>query len=525
MGTLELPLLDPFHGGDPPEPPPTVRDPERLAAVARDAGATQGSGAAGLVQPQSEARLCAWLRAHPTTTVLPQGALTSLTGGATPSGEVVISTTRMKGLRIQGQRAVAGPGLLLADLNEALHERDLFYPPAPTHDGASIGGNAATNAAGAATFRYGTTRDWVRRIRLALRHGEVLELRRGDHQIRPGDTLLLQGRRSLQVPIPRALSPALKKSSAGYFVRDPMDPIDLFLGSEGTLAIITEIELALLPRRELLVGLSFLPSTSAAVALTAALRRAELLVRSIEFFDRRCLQLVRDEGQAGGLHLTIPPQAKACLLFVLELAEDLDDEAILEQLSHGGLVPLAQALDACQASESTELALPGQARRQQQLAALREAIPMSASEFLLRHQRRDPAIHKLGGDMIVPFEHFGSMLSAYYRAFHDRGLDVAIWGHISDGNVHPNGLPRDADHMRAGEQALLALAQEVLSLGGCPLSEHGVGRHPLKQRMLALTRGEQGLRQLRATKRALDPGWTLAPGVLFPEPSSDRSEP
>ncbi len=168
--------------------------------------------------------------------------------------------------------------------------------------------------------------------------------------------------------------------------------------------------------------------------------------------------------------------------------------------------------------ETTELALPEQASRRAQLAAVREAIPLAVSEWLLRHKRRDPAVHKLGGDMIVPFEHLGEMLEAYRAVFAARGLELCIYGHISDANVHPNGLPTCAAEMAAGEAALLELAQRALALGGCPLSEHGVGRSPLKQRMLALTRGPAAMEQLRATKLALDPDWTLAPGVLFPAP-------
>ncbi len=305
MATLRLPLQRPPAA----HPPPIERDPELLEAVAKDAAAMRGRGATGLVEPRDEAELCAWLRAHPTLPILPQGALTSLTGGATPDGEVVISLARLTGLTIdaEAQRAVVGAGLVLANLHEALAQRGLYYPPAPTHDGATIGGNVACNAAGAATFAYGTTRDWVQRIRVALRHGELLELRRGEHRVEPGDILQLQGERSIEVPVPTALSPALRKTSAGYFVARPMDPIDLFIGAEGTLGIITEVELALRPRPTELCALVFVPDDAAAVALTRTLRdrsRATVAgerpdgaaVRSIEYFDARCLQLIRQEG-------------------------------------------------------------------------------------------------------------------------------------------------------------------------------------------------------------------------------------
>jgi D-lactate dehydrogenase (cytochrome) len=541
MAGLRLPLQRP---PDTP-PPPTVRDSERLDAVARDAAAMQGSGAVGLVEPRSEAELCAWLRANPDIPVLPQGALTSLTGGATPSGEVVISTARLTSLRIDSeeQRATVGAGLVLANLHEALAERGLYYPPAPTHDGATVGGNVACNAAGAATFAYGTTRDWVRRIRVVLRHGEVLELTRGQHVIQPGDTIELVGEHTLRVPVPTAPSPALRKTSAGYFVAADMDPIDLFIGAEGTLGIVTEVELALRPLPTELLALVFLPDDATAVALTHTLRERSmasvagtrpggLAVRSIEYFDARCLALIRQEGKLEQLRVEVPAQAGAALLLVHELPAGSDDAAVMTQLDsafagepQGPIADLIDALMQHDALDSTELALPEQRSRQAQLAAVREAIPLAVSEWLLRHQRHDPAVHKLGGDMIVPFEHFAAMLEAYRRVFAAHGLEVCVYGHISDGNVHPNGLPTCAADVAAGEAALLELARRALDLGGCPLSEHGVGRSLLKQRLLAMTRGPQAVDQLRATKLALDPGWTLAPGVLFPSPADPTEAP
>jgi D-lactate dehydrogenase (cytochrome) len=120
--------------------------------------------------------------------------------------------------------------------------------------------------------------------------------------------------------------------------------------------------------------------------------------------------------------------------------------------------------------------------------------------------------------MIVPFAHFADMLQIYREGFERRGLDYAIWGHISDGNVHPNVIPRSADDVRAGKDAILEFGREVVRRGGCPLAEHGVGRNPVKQALLKQLYGDEGIDEMRAVKRALDPDWKLAPGVLFPEP-------
>jgi D-lactate dehydrogenase (cytochrome) len=110
------------------------------------------------------------------------------------------------------------------------------------------------------------------------------------------------------------------------------------------------------------------------------------------------------------------------------------------------------------------------------------------------------------------------MLTIYRRGFEERGLDHALWGHASDGNIHANVIPRSEEDVRSGEEAFLAFGVEVARLGGCPLSEHGVGRSACKQELLRRLYGDEGVEEMRRVKRALDPANKLAPGVLFPDP-------
>jgi D-lactate dehydrogenase (cytochrome) len=115
----------------------------------------------------------------------------------------------------------------------------------------------------------------------------------------------------------------------------------------------------------------------------------------------------------------------------------------------------------------------------------------------------------------VPFESLGEMMQIYRAGYAARGLDFAIWGHISDGNLHPNVLPRSYDDVVAGKEAVLEFGREAARLGGCPLAEHGVGRNPTKQRLLAEMYGPAGIAEMRAIRAAFDPDGRLAPGVLF----------
>ena len=139
------------------------------------------------------------------------------------------------------------------------------------------------------------------------------------------------------------------------------------------------------------------------------------------------------------------------------------------------------------------------------------------SEILSERCRAEPGIQKIGGDLIVPFERLGEMLEIYEKGFRRRGLEFAVWGHASDGNLHPNAIPRSADEVRLGFEAMLDFADAVTQRGGAPLSEHGVGRSPIKQEILRRFLGADAIAQMRAIKRAFDPQWRLAPGVLLVE--------
>ena len=130
-------------------------------------------------------------------------------------------------------------------------------------------------------------------------------------------------------------------------------------------------------------------------------------------------------------------------------------------------------------------------------------------------QSIDARIEKTAADMIVPFDRFEELLDLYEAEFASRRLDAAVWGHISDGNVHPNVIPRSTRRRRIGQKAISIFGREVVRMGGSPLAEHGVGRNRIKQQLLADLYGTAGIDEMRAVKRAIDPAWKLAPGVLF----------
>ena len=170
-----------------------------------------------------------------------------------------------------------------------------------------------------------------------------------------------------------------------------------------------------------------------------------------------------------------------------------------------------------------QLAVPGDRGRMAQLLAIREAVPAAVNARIGRaKQTIDVRIAKTAADVIVPFERFDELLSFFDEELGRRGLDAATWGHVSDGNLHPNVIPQSWADVESGTEAILAFGREAIRLGGSPLAEHGVGRHPVKQQLLQELYGRQRIEDMRRVKRAIDPQWKLAPGVLFPQESAGR---
>jgi D-lactate dehydrogenase (cytochrome) len=512
------------------------RDPDVLASVLEDAAHFPGGHAAGLVSPANEAEVAAVLRDQ--TAVLPIGAQSSLTGGATPMGDIVLSTSRLKRVIATGDDWVrVEAGVTLVELDSMLEQTGRYYPPVPTYDGACVGGVVATNAAGAATFKYGTTRDWVNALTIVLPSGDVIDVTRGAVQAHAdGYFELAIGGRMVRVPVPRYRMPALPKLSAGYFAAPRMDLIDLFIGAEGTLGVVTDVTLRVLPARPAMC-LAFVPFATRRAALACVRRLRDdaqetwrsrdpvgIDVSAIEHMDARCLALLREDGVDRANGVAPPADTVIALLMTLELPTGATPAQALDEIGRARdatapdtrIVRFCRVLDDFGVLDAVEIAVPGDRARAAQLLAVREAVPAAVNQRVGRaKQTVDALIEKTAADMIVPFDRFEELLAFYDAEFERRRLDAAVWGHISDGNVHPNVIPRSMSDVESGKAAIAAFGREAIRLGGAPLAEHGVGRNAVKQQLLVDLYGEDGVEDMRRLKRAIDPEWKLAPGVLF----------
>ena len=342
---------------------------------------------------------------------------------------------------------------------------------------------------------------------------------------------------TVRIDVPRYRMPQVPKLSAGYFAEPSMDLIDLFIGSEGTLGIITAVTLRVLAMRPAFC-LAFVPfgDRGRALAFVDRLRRTASTtwrtgdprgvdVAAIEHMDQRCLALIREDGLDRANSVTFPASARMALLVTLELPAGTSAEQAFDEI--GGsldsgapdtpLVRFCRMLAEADAFDLVDIAVPGNRARAAQLLAVREGVAAAVNRRVGSAKRLDPGIEKTAADMIVPFDRLGGLLDYYDAEFRRRRLDAAVWGHISDGNVHPNVIPRSRADVESGKEAILEFGREVLRLGGAPLAEHGVGRNRVKQELLRLMYGEDGIDAMRRIKRALDPEWKLCPGVLFQE--------
>ncbi|HUQ87517.1 MAG TPA: FAD-binding oxidoreductase [Vicinamibacterales bacterium] len=502
------------------------------SAFLEDAAHYPGGHAGGVVRPRSIDEVSACLR--DASRVLPVGAQSSLTGGATPFGDIVLSTARLNAIAIDGDRVHADAGVPLQALQEALAKTGRWFPPVPTYLGAFAGGAIATCAAGAATFKYGTVRDWVDGLTVVLAGGDVLELWRGQCRAVDGRFTITTASGDRVVSLPDLKMPDVPKRSAGYFVAPDMDLVDLFVGSEGTLGVIVKAAFRTAPMPAgLCRAFVPVPSEALAIAITGELRDAAMAtwqskdplgidIAAIEHLDARSIAVIREDGIDRKLDISLPSGSAVALLVDLELsapAAAMDLWSQLESIRGDAapdspLVRFCRVLDRHGVLDDTEIALPADRARAAAFADLREAVPAGVNRRVAQAKQIDPQISKTAADMIVPFDRFGDMMHECRKLF--AGLDLAVWGHISDGNVHPNVIPRNAADAQRGRDAILELGNAVIAMGGCPLAEHGVGRNPIKQRLLRQLYGTAGINAMRATKLSLDPNGSLASGVIFP---------
>jgi FAD/FMN-containing dehydrogenase len=392
------------------------------------------------------------------TPVTPAGSQTSTTGASIADHGVLLSMRamdRVLDIDVPGRRAVVEPGVLLSDLNRALAPHALHFAPDPTSmDDVTVGGAIACNASGARSLLYGATRAHVAGMHVVLASGEMIEVRRS----------------------------GLEKNTVGYALAQ--EPVDWFVGSEGTLGVIVRTELALVPLPEKVVGIAIAcADEGAALRLVIAIREsAHLGPRCIEYFDEMSHQIAR--------------QRSGALVYVEDTGE-LD--RWLEFLESTGL----SAADVEVFEGDTALR---DARR------FRHAVPATMNER--GAARRAGGGRKVSTDWAVPYRKLPEAIAMARRHVEAaRVPQPAIYGHAGNGHPHENFIAGDAAELERIEGVVETTLREIVALGGTVAAEHGIGK--LKRRWLSLQASPQQIAVMRAVKRELDPQGLLAPGNIL----------
>jgi D-lactate dehydrogenase (cytochrome) len=496
-----------------------------------------GGAAERIFFPFSEFQISEILRAsrEQATPVTVSSGRTGIVGGAVPLGGTLVSLEKYSrlldvrwdgGLRSWCVRAE--PGLTLANLDKILKDPGMFdgkpsgdengtrqparwaYPVDPTERTAQIGGTVATNASGSRSLRFGPTRNRVTGLRAVLMDGSVLDLKRGTVVSADGRPFRISHEgRTVDVPAPGYEWPDVK-NTAGYFSRRPLDLMDLFIGSEGTLGVISEVELMLSIKPEAVFGgVAFFRSEQEAVRFAReAGANAELRPSALEFFDAHGLRLISglNTGDPAGKQAgwpAFPDFSRAAVYFEQPYPPDALD-AILSIYD--------RLLAGCGSSMNDAWGAADE-REMEKMAAFRHALPETVNSLIASRKLSHSAIHKVSTDFAVPETRFDEMFAFYRSTLDASGLEYLIFGHIGEFHLHVNIIPGDEKELYLAKKLAYDMAGKAVALGGTVSAEHGIGK--LKKDFLALQYSEKSLNSMKNTKKALDPACLLGRETLM----------
>jgi glycolate oxidase len=393
--------------------------------------------------------------------VIPRGMGSGLAAGAVPlGGELVLNLTRMNRiLEIDhdNMTVTAQAGVITADLAAAVEAEELFYPPDPASvKHSTIGGNVACDSGGPRCLKYGVTGDYVLALEVVLADGRILRI----------------GNKCI-------------KNVTGY------DLVHLFVGSEGTLGIVTEVMVRLIPKPQAIrTALAIFPDLADASKCVNSILLAGVLPATLEILDETAVQCVE-----GYMHLGLDCTAEAMLI----IETDGDPQSADRQIE--------TAAQVCRQQGAREVKVAKDKAESDELWRARRSVSPSLG-------RARP--NKLGEDIVVPRSAIPDMVVRIKQIALKHDLPIVIFGHAGDGNLHPNILfdRRDKAELARVEAAVADLFAAAVELGGTLTGEHGIG--VLKRPYLEMALGPLAVEVMRSVKHALDPKGILNTGKVLP---------
>ncbi len=458
-----------------------LKKTEYIESYFEDASGVHGGFAEAVYIPENEKEVSGILRDcyERNIPVTVSGGRTGVTGGSVPFGGVVISTENLKKIDVRGKSAVIGAGTTLLEIDDALRNGNLFYPPDPTEKTAAFGGAVSTNASGSRGFYYGRTGDYIISAKIVLSNGKILDIKRGQIT-ESGGFVNICGQ---NVPAAGFEMPSVK-SAAGYFSKKGMDAVDLFTGSEGTLGFICECEVRLINRPVFLSAAVFFKDENV-LETVRKLKDPKWGVVSIEYFDRNSILLINGEFPQ------IPKNSKAAV-FIEKTGREIEE--------------LGELLET--AGNTEEILIADNARTLQLFKNIRHRVPEKINETVRRR-----GFSKIGTDFAVGESVFPEMFLTYRKVLEKSSVEHAVFGHIGENHLHINMIPHNREEYDLSKKIYKDLAEKVISLGGTVSAEHGIGK--LKREYLRMMYGEDVIGKMRQTKKALDGRFILGRGNIL----------
>ncbi len=464
-------------------------------------------------------------------------ARTGIVGACVPSSGTVLSTEKMNkiiGIGLDNNKGNyfirVEPGVTLNEINDTLKKKEIenveeltprakkkfkesnkefHYPVDPTEMSATIGGTVATNASGARTLKYGPTREWIKGLRVILSSGDILDIQRGKYfaSNKGYFGISKSDGNKLQFRIPNYIFNTIVKNAAGIYSKPNMDFIDLFIGSEGILGVITQIDIWIIEKHPLIYNILFFNSEEEAISFGEFIRNNKILSPEfIEFFSGEALDLlkkVQNEDPSSIGMPQIPIHAKSAIFFDLPYSEEKIDKVFSELNSIAEKYKINLS-DGWSGYENQDFA---------RFKHFRHALPENINAIIAQRKQEFPQLHKLGTDMSVPEKYFREMMKYYHSVLQNANLKYLIFGHIGDNHVHVNILPKNMQELRLGEKIYEKFAKKAVEYGGSISAEHGIGK--IKREYLKIMYSQKELDEMRLIKKTLDPSLTLNYGNII----------
>jgi D-lactate dehydrogenase (cytochrome) len=490
------------------------RDQDQIQGFLQDESKCQG-WAESISFPQSEAEIQAIVTAceenqMPLTI---QGNRTGLCGGAVPQGGHILNLTKMNRIiEICSNESLVRvePGVLLEDLNKTLR-RKFYFPPDPTETTASLGGMAACNASGAGSYFYGATRDYVNGIRMVTARG-VLQLQRGEKTQQALLEYLGEPKGSFSLE-----TGVSGKNAAGYDWDPEGDAVDLLLSSEGTLGVISELELRVIPVPSQKMGIFFFFKENGSAIEFVRWLRGEAVASikerpvgspiAIEYMNQPAFRIVEEFREINTelkRFQRIPQELEAGIYveFHEESEEKIEGEA--EQLLRfGETFGISEGLEWCAFDEESL----------ERIKIFRHAVPECVNLRMDERKAKESRLRKLGTDFAVPNEKLKAGMDMYQQGIGELGIDSVIFGHIGDNHLHVNLLPRTWEEYQSGQAVIESWAEQAIAWQGTMTAEHGVGRTKRSAFQRMFSPGDR--EKMKRIKVCFDPDGIFNRGVIF----------